>query len=498
MPEHAGRRSVDMEVLRTSPSTALVEYEQIIVPVRERLANSPAIRTLLSRDDARFLHSFLLYFCSLGVRMTEPVEGWIRQAGEGCARLGLTTISRVLAAHARAEQGHHLMMIADVRALTKLWNRQYRDAVDPDVLLDQAPTAGVARYCRVHEDNLAGSTPYAQVAIEYEIEMLPLRFGEIFITRCAEVLGPDILSCLSFVTSHIHFDVAHTKTNAWAMAEVCREVPGSTPVLAAAGAAILDGYGEYLEDCVGLAEEHCRTVQNMDRPRIPTPPLDWCLCPPPAVPGDESVRPPSWMQEVRELRGFVLFENGRRPAFKSDEGHLSDDDPVDLYSHHILAYRGATLVGCLRVYHLVNGLRSLTEVVLGEEAFASMLRALAAERGDAVELGRWIVHPDHRAAGHPAPRLAASGAAVATRLVNGTVTQHGVVICSVGTIDRQDMMLRRLGLLNAPESRPVPCGHYGDTLQVMYCDDVHKLNRGFRDLMDQMAQTLGLQHPSHA
>jgi hypothetical protein len=134
--------------------------------------------------------------------------------------LRLTTISRVLEAHAGAERGHHLMMIADVRALAELWNRCYQPWADPDVLLKQAASAGVARYCKVHEDNLAGATPYAQVAIEYEIEMLPLRFGEAFITRCAEILGPDIVSCLSFVTSHIQLDQAHTKTNAWAMAEV--------------------------------------------------------------------------------------------------------------------------------------------------------------------------------------------------------------------------------------------------------------------------------------
>jgi hypothetical protein len=125
------------------------------------------------------------------------------------------------------------MMIADLRALADLWNRQYQPSADRDALLAQAPSPGVTRYCKIHEDSLAGATPYAQVAIEYEIEMLPLRFGEAFLTRCADVLGPDILSCLSFVTSHIQLDVAHTKTNAWAMAEVFREVPGSTPVLAA-------------------------------------------------------------------------------------------------------------------------------------------------------------------------------------------------------------------------------------------------------------------------
>jgi hypothetical protein len=73
--------------------------------------------------------------------------------------LRLTTISRVLEAHAGAERGHHLMMIADVRAPAELWNRCYQPWADPDVLLKQAASAGVARYCKVHEDNLAHVTP---------------------------------------------------------------------------------------------------------------------------------------------------------------------------------------------------------------------------------------------------------------------------------------------------------------------------------------------------
>ena len=274
MNGNISHQSPDIEALRVRPSAGVDEYEQYIAAARHRFANSSGVRTLLSRGEAQFFHSFLLYFCSLGFRMTEPVEGWIRGAADRCAGFGLSTISRVLAAHAQAERGHHLMMIADLRALADLWNRQYQPSADPDALLAQAPSPGVTRYCKIHEDNLAGATPYAQVAIEYEIEMLPLRFGEAFMTRCADVLGPDILSCLSFVTSHIQLDVAHTKTNAWAMAEVFREVPGSTPVLAAAGAAVLDAYAEYLDDCVSLAKQHCHRARYIVTPRVSTPALD--------------------------------------------------------------------------------------------------------------------------------------------------------------------------------------------------------------------------------
>lgn len=362
-----------IEASWVTASAALEDYEERIAPARQRFANSSGVLALQSRADARFLHAFLLHFCSLGARMTEPVEGWIRRASARCAALGLIAMSRFLAAHAHAERGHHLMMIDDVRALAELWNRQYRPSVDPDDLLSQAASPGAVRYCKVHSDNLIGATPYAQIAIEYEIEMLPLRFGQVFIARCVELLGPDILSCLSFIGSHIQLDVAHTKSNAWAMARVSK-MAGSVPVLAAAGTAILEAYAEYLEDCVALAESFSHNARSLPAPVAPA--LDWRLCPPPVRQAHQADELPAWLREVRALRGLVLFDNGARPHFKDSNGAFSDDDAIDLYSHHILAYHGSALVGCSRVYHLEDGPPCLAEALLGEQPFSTMLGTL--------------------------------------------------------------------------------------------------------------------------
>ena len=106
------------------------------------------------------------------------------------------------------EAGHHLMMIADARSLAARWNARRQPPLDIEKLLNQAPTEGVRQYCGVHEENIASDTPYAQIAIEYEVEMLPLRYGELFVSRCVQVLGTEILPCLSFVTEHIVRDVA--------------------------------------------------------------------------------------------------------------------------------------------------------------------------------------------------------------------------------------------------------------------------------------------------
>src|SRR5258708_22114033 len=100
----------------------LHEYERLLAPARERFAVSPGVRAIQSSQDELFLESFLLNFCALGSQMTAPVERWIRSAADRCAAIGLSELARALSAHARAEAGHDLMMIADARSLATRWN----------------------------------------------------------------------------------------------------------------------------------------------------------------------------------------------------------------------------------------------------------------------------------------------------------------------------------------------------------------------------------------
>jgi hypothetical protein len=311
------------------------------------------------------------------------------------------------------------MMIADLRALADLWNRQYRPSADPDALFAQAPSPGVTRYCKIHEDNLAGATPYAQVAIEYEIEMLPLRFGEAFMTRCADVLGPDILSCLSFVTSHIQLDVAHTKTNAWAMAEVFREVPGSTPVLAAAGAAVLDAYAEYLDDCVRQTALPQSALYCHDACHDAG--FDRCLCTPLAKPYGQMAPSCRAHKPGRSVDLCCSTVVGDRPSKPTVE-IFAMMTPLTLFaSRPCLSRRGAGRL--FTGLSFENGPSCLTKLFSGKGSFASILRTLGAERNNVVELGRWIFHPSYRAGGRPArnwPQAGGGGHSARKRAPNAT------------------------------------------------------------------------------
>jgi hypothetical protein len=209
--------------------TSLERYNELLTPARQRFEASAGLNALRTMTDPRLLESFLLYFCAIGSQMTEPVEDWLRRAADQCEAFGFEKLAEALRKHARAESGHHLMMLADLRALTSHWNAHCTPAVADEDLLRQTPGPGALRYRQVHEDNIAGDTPYAQIAIEYEIELLPLIYGEPLIARCLEVFGAEIMPKLSFVTAHVELDIGHTRFNALELTKLIDLAPESLP-----------------------------------------------------------------------------------------------------------------------------------------------------------------------------------------------------------------------------------------------------------------------------
>jgi hypothetical protein len=65
------------------------EYEALMPPARQRFDEHPAVAALFrDRLEIETLEAFLIYFCALGVGMTEPVDQWIRRAGRKCGEFG--------------------------------------------------------------------------------------------------------------------------------------------------------------------------------------------------------------------------------------------------------------------------------------------------------------------------------------------------------------------------------------------------------------------------
>ena len=100
--------------------------------------------------------------------------------------------------------------------------------------------------------------------------------------------------------------------------------------------------------------------------------------------------------------------------------------------------------------------------------------------------------PAEHTTGRPAVQLAAASAALAITLENGSLVQRGIVVCSAGTGDGQDLMLARIGLAEVPTTEPIECDEFKDHVRVMYCSNTQQLNPRFLRIMDEMAKTIGI------
>lgn len=234
-------------------------YEVGVERARARFAEESGIATLLAPDiDPLLLEQFFIHYCSRGVALTEPVEGWLLRSGQRCEEVGFAELGRALCAHAKAEAGHHLMMIRDTHALTARWNARHTPPLDAEQLLSQPPTPGGQMYRKLHEDTIASNTPFAQIALEYEMEMLPLHHGPQLIAQCQRVLGNEILACLSFIDEHITLDVGHTQFNTRQLERVLDDHPECVEPFVRAGAQVLKAYATFMHDCLGLAQAGVR------------------------------------------------------------------------------------------------------------------------------------------------------------------------------------------------------------------------------------------------
>ncbi len=234
-------------------------YEPHVIRARARLKTDAALRRLVDPSiSPELLERFFIQWNSLGVFMTEPVEGWIRRAGERCVALGLEKVGRSLVMHARHEAGHHLMMIEDVKHLVEGWNSRRTPRLESSRLLAQMPTDAMRAYRKLHEDVIASAMPAGQVAIEFEIENLSVVLLPSLLGNVERVLGKDFLAKLSFMQEHAEIDVGHTALNEKMLGDLLTLMPENAEALADIGSQALDIYVRFLTECLEAAEDALR------------------------------------------------------------------------------------------------------------------------------------------------------------------------------------------------------------------------------------------------
>jgi hypothetical protein len=238
-------------------------YNNALMECRHRFATESVFGQILDGNiEPDLLELFWIYYCSIGVGMTEPVESWIRRAGESCVVLGWTDLGRTLISNAKQEAGHHLLMIADAKSLIDRWNHNHRSQLDLQSFLSSTYPSSVLAYAQLHEAVIASVHPFCQIAIEYEIESLAVQYGAQLIAASKQRLGEDFGQTLSFIQTHVTLDIDHAQEGQARLESFLAQQPEYSETLAIVGQAALDNYRAFLDDCLSCAQERYQLIAN--------------------------------------------------------------------------------------------------------------------------------------------------------------------------------------------------------------------------------------------
>ncbi len=102
-----------------------------------------------------------------------------------------------------------------------------------------------------------------------------------------------------------------------------------------------------------------------------------------------------WLEPIKKLRGFVLYENGLRPFFRKDDRLFYDEDCFEYRSYHIIAHYKGILAGCIRLLPILEDQSCVTSEIIGKENFRIVLQELPTHQKIS-ESNRWIVHPNYK------------------------------------------------------------------------------------------------------
>ncbi|MDH0627793.1 hypothetical protein N5D36_10525 [Pseudomonas mosselii] len=233
------------------------EYQIRITAAREKFAAREEVQALFKAPmDAPLVNLFMIYWSAMSAALTTPIPEYLATAGVRCEALGLSRLAEFFKEHTEEEDGHHEWAAADVHKLVSLWNAKYPGMpINTEDLLVSNLTPSVRRYHQLHKDVVAGDAPWAELAIDVEIELITTQYGPALLKACAAALCEEGQKSISFLAEHVRFDFGHTDTNFRVVAELIEAKPEYTQHLVAIGEQALTAYGDFLGEALQLARQ---------------------------------------------------------------------------------------------------------------------------------------------------------------------------------------------------------------------------------------------------
>ena len=199
---------------------------------------------------------------------------------------------------------------------------------------------------------------------------------------------------------------------------------------------------------------------------------------------EQGLPPSPFLQELWAVRGLVLFDHGRRPAFRLTDGTFADPDPLDAAAHHIVFRLEERMVACARIALLSDVASGTIAALIGQRRFEEILNGIGTTTAETCEGARWTVVPDCRKHGLGRKIIIASWT-VARWL--GVKT----ALVLAGTRNSQDQALCRLGARPVDGLPLVPAPRFDDELRLLYFD-ISNPSEPMQKRIDEVAMLLRL------
>ncbi|MCB0369129.1 MAG: hypothetical protein KDD45_06655 [Bdellovibrionales bacterium] len=207
----------------------------------------------MTETDPKKLFAFLITWTGFSINMTTQVENWIQRAGKRSMELNHSEVGERLLHHANQEADHDKMLVTDLKFLLTKWNQSYSQNVRYEDIVSLSDTQETENYVALHERVINSNYPYAQTAIELEIERISVVYGPRFVENIINVLGSDIEPGITFLEEHVLLDQGHTKFNI-DLLERCLANEGSMQHLVEAGSSALESYSNFLTMCMSAKD----------------------------------------------------------------------------------------------------------------------------------------------------------------------------------------------------------------------------------------------------
>jgi hypothetical protein len=233
------------------------EYQRRCEPARKEFSVRKVVREICTENiDPKLLKLFMIHWSALSAGLTEPIPNYLQRAGQRCEEKGLKEMAEFFYEHEEEEEGHDNWATEDVKKLVEAWNREEPNfQLDSKELLNEKMSPAVKRYHQLHEHVIEGNSPWDELAIDVEIELISTTYGPLLLKNWIDCMGQDSLPSISFLHEHVRADVGHTETNFEVVHKLLAQHPEYTDTLVKTAGDALNSYADFLDDALNYAKK---------------------------------------------------------------------------------------------------------------------------------------------------------------------------------------------------------------------------------------------------